>query len=818
MMIERLLRWSYVRRKPTLVAVALLFGVSLLLVARVSFDANVVKLLPRQGPAVRAFEAYLTHFGTFDALYLVFEVPEGTHVEDAEDLIDHYVAELRKAPEIASVDAELFDDVKDWNYLSERALLLLGAPAAGAALDRLTPEAMTYALTRARETLAVSSPEVKAYIQQDPLGLLPLLRDRLGAARAIANLDPTQRGYVSADGRSRLVIAKPVRPPFDTAFCKRLFARLSAVEAAARKAAAAEAESQGSPSPLPVSVAVAGGYRISIEAEGIIRREMIVNSLSSLAAILLLVFVALRTFWIFLYGAAPLLLAGLLTLGIVGLGGPLSPVAGGSFAMLFGLGVDGIVILYLRFLEERHAGAGPEEAFGRSAGTASAVLLAYVTTAATFLALLVVDFPILDELGMLVGVGILACSALVLLLLPGLVGFTRPARSRPVETVWLGRLVERRGRAILVCGLLLTIGLGAAASRLQINLSLERLQARTAGTELERELADRFSLPRDIVIAIGEGPVLEPLLASASSLSAAVAQALPEIGLSSPHALLPPASEQALVGDVLAQRQLDSATVTANLERAAASAGFRPGVLRPFGARLPAMLDPSTRLTYEGLVEHGLSPLISRFVARTPQGFLVAVYLYPKDAAAIDRLSAIVRRSAPSFHLTGIPLVNRELAESFAPQFLTGLTVGLIAVTVLIFAVFRNVRDTLLAFLPTAIGVVWSAGLLALAGVVLDLFSLFAVMTFIGIATDYAVHLIHRFSIEGTRPASAAVASTGAGILLASCTTLIGFGSLVNSSYGPLRSFGITSVATICSCMVATLLVLPALLQEMKRS
>jgi uncharacterized protein len=815
MMIERLLRWSYVRRKAVLVLISLLLVVSAVLVARVSFDANIVKLLPRRGRAVRSFDAYLTHFGTFDALYVVFEVPNGSQIGDAEDLIGLYVAELRKAPEIASVDAELFDDVKDWNYLLERELLLLGAPAAGTALVRLSPEAMADALTRARETLALSSPEVKAYIQQDPLGLLPILRDRLQGTRALASFDPTQRGYVSADGRSRLIIAKPVRPPFDTAFCKRLFGRLSQVEAAARKAA--EPGGGETADRLPVTVEVAGGYRISLEAERVIRREMIVNSLSSLFALLLLVYATVRTFWIFLYGAVPLLLAGLITLGVNGLGGPLSPVAGGSSAMLFGLGVDGVVLLYLRYLEERHAGLGPEDALGRAAGTASGILLAYTTTAATFFALLVVDFPILDELGMLIGVGILACATLLLVLLPCLVGFTGTKRTRVVSTVWLGGIVERHGRAILAGAVVMTIGLGAAATRLHLNPSLEKLQTRTAGTDVERTLADRFSLPRDIVIALGEGPALDPLLESASRLSAAAARDLPSVALSAPDVLLPSAAEQDRVSELVARAQLDSGAVAANLERAAVAAGFRPGVLQPFVARLPAMLNPSTRLTYEGLVGHGLTPLVSRFVAHTPQGYLVAVYMYPKTTADLGRLEAVVRSHAPSFQLTGIPLVNRELAESVAPQFATGVGVGLLVVTVLILVAFRNVRDTLLAFLPTVIGLVWSAGMLSLAGVEIDLFSLFAAMTFIGIATDYAVHMLYRYSIEGTRPVSAVVATTGAGVLLAGGTTLIGFGSLVNSSYGPLRSFGIASVATIVSCLVASLLVLPALLQEMKR-
>jgi predicted RND superfamily exporter protein len=816
-MIERLLRWSYVRRRTVLVAATVLAAVSALLVARVSFDANIVKLLPRRGPAVRSFDAYLEHFGTFDHVYVVFEVPPGSRISDGEDLVDRYVEELRKAPEIASVDAELFDDVKDWNYLFERELLLLGRPAAATALSRLSPNAMADALSRSRDLLAMSSPEVKAYVQQDPLGLLPLLRDRLAGGRGLVSFDPTQKGYVSGDGRSRLVIAKPVRPPFDAAFCKRLFARLATVEAAARAAAAADSDSSSEAGLPQVTVKVAGGYRIALEAERVISRELIVNSAGSLVGLLLLVLVVFRSFWVLLYGAVPLLLAAMLTLGLNGLGGSLSPIAGGSSAMLFGLGIDGVVLIYLRYLEERAAGFNAEDAFGRSAGTASSVVLAYASTAATFFAVLVVDFPSLHDLGLLIGVGILACCGLLLTLLPALVGFTQPSQIRPVTTAWLGRFVERHGRSILVFSVVLTVGLGAAASRLRLNTSLDRLQAHTAGTELEREVADRFSLPRDVILALGQGPTLDPLLESAHRLSVAAARDLPSIIISSPDTVLPPAAEQEQVGDLLKQAHLDSAVVAADLEREAAAEGFRPGALRPFTERLHTMLDPSTRLTYDGLAGHGLSPLVSRYVAPTPQGFLVAVYLYSRNPADLDRLTAVLQSAAPSFHLTGVPVVNRELADRFAPQFLTGLMVGLLLVAFLAYVVFRNVGNILLAFLPTALGFIWSAGLLALAGVEIDLFSMFAALTFIGIATDYAVYVIYRHSIEGTRSMRAVLTTTGAGVLVACGTTLIGFGSLIGSSYGPLRSFGITSVATIASCLVSSLLVLPALLQETRR-
>ena len=310
-----------------------------------------------------------------------------------------------------------------------------------------------------------------------------MLRDKLGRGRSLVEFDPAKRGYVSRDGRSRLVIAKPVRPPFDTDFCKRLFSRLAEIEASSRSAAGAEDEGGGWPrGAADVTVQAVGGYRIALDAERVIRREMVVNSASSLVALLLLVFVVFRTPWILLYGTVPLVLAALLTLGVNGLRGPLSPATSGASAMLFGLGIDGIVLLYLRYMEEREHGFSETEAIARSSGTATSIVLAYGTTAATFLALVLLDFPSLEDLGRLVGLGILVCCALVLTLVPALIRVTAPkAGGRAIVSAWLGRLVERRGRGILVAAGVVTLVLGASASRLRLDTSLDRLKTRTRG-------------------------------------------------------------------------------------------------------------------------------------------------------------------------------------------------------------------------------------------------------------------------------------------------------------------------------------------------
>jgi hypothetical protein len=93
-------------------AAALIGGV---LISRLSFDANVLRLLPRDVPTVQAFERFLLNFGSLDQLYVVFESEDP--IAGHSDVVDAYIERLRKAPEIESVDAALFEEGKDWTYL-----------------------------------------------------------------------------------------------------------------------------------------------------------------------------------------------------------------------------------------------------------------------------------------------------------------------------------------------------------------------------------------------------------------------------------------------------------------------------------------------------------------------------------------------------------------------------------------------------------------------------------------------------------------------------------------------------------------------------
>jgi predicted RND superfamily exporter protein len=94
---------------------------------------------------------------------------------------------------------------------------------------------------------------------------------------------------------------------------------------------------------------------------------------------------------------------------------------------------------------------------------------------------------------------------------------------------------------------------------------------------------------------------------------------------------------------------------------------------------------------------------------------------------------------------------------------------------------------------------------------------MFAAVTCIGIAVDYGIYVLHRYANEADGDVRAVLTRTGAAIMIACLTALVGFASLVNSSYGPLRVFGTVSAVTLICCLAASLLLLPALLVQMEK-
>ena len=661
--------------------------------------------------------------------------------------------------------------------------------------------------------LAVPSPAIASMVRHDPLGLYDLLREQLGGAQAGINLGVTEGGYVSSDLRSRLLIAKPPQPPFDADFSRALMTRLDALRGemsqhAAATGAAADPEEERP----PLQVQFAGGHRIAVETESVIRRESILNTVGSLALILPLLFLVFRSPWLVLVGSIPSALSLVLALGMLGFAGAtLSTAATASSAMLFGLGVDGVVLLYVGYTLAVRAGAEPAAAIDGLGGPASSMLLGMWTTAATFYGLTFVDFPSLEQLGTLIGHSMVLCGILTLVLVPAFLPRRRPARparslSMPRFAAWVDRRHSSDSRR------------GARRDRSPGCRRNPAAHQSDAGSTAVRDARRRTSPAHRADVRVArrclcrDGERNEPARSCWNRTSGST-----------------PTSRARCPEWPCRRRRRCSPRKRRRIgaERWFVRRGF-PRPPRPRHSWRPKRQKDSSRdlsirfgsgslrcsspvdLTYEGYVAHGLADLIGRFVARVDDRWLLATYAFPSRPEEVAALETRVREADPTATLTGLPLVNRELADRFLPQFAKGLAIGTVIVVALVFMAFRNWRLSLLSLAPTAVGIVWAAGALALAGIALDLFALFAVVTLVGIGVDYGVHVVHRYRERGD--SRQAVEELAPVILVAAAITLLGYGTLVTSSYPPLRSIGLVSAVSIVTLAAASLFVLPAIL------
>ena len=815
-LVSAVVAWAHRRRLIVagLVVVALL--IALEGTRRLSFDADVLSLLPRDNRVIQTFRTFLARFGTLDQLYVVFTAPEGHAIGEYSDEISAWVERLHRAPEIARVDAGVVDRDRDVGWLADHQLLVLHDRVLDAALHRLTPDGIGDAVAARRELLAMPSPEMAALVRQDPAGLLDLLRDALGGAQAGFSMGISADGYVTKDGHGRLVMARPKRPPYDAEFSRALDARLREIEAAMAAAAASHPDAADEEPHPPLRVQFAGGHRIAVETEAVIKRESVLNTVGSLVVILPLLFIVFRSAWLVTVGSLPSLLSLVVVLGAIGFtGASLSAAATGAAAMMFGLGVDGVVLLYVAYILAR-AEHPDTDVPAAIAGPSSSMLLGMWTTAATFYGLMFVDFPSLQQLGRLLGHSMVACGILTLVMVPALLP-RRPPR-RPIAALLMPRLaawIVRRRNLVLAASVVLTCVLGIAATRIRINPTLDRLRSVTEAAQLEATIGSAFGLPSDVYVVLAEGPALEPLLETNERLAQRLAAELPDMAVQPPTRLLPSAASQARTVARIGQAHVSTEGVSAALEHARVASDFTPGAFDPFVQRLPRMLDSSERITYDGYVAHGFGDLLDRLVVRNTQTWTLATYVFPSGPGQTSQVQRIVEEVDPTQTLTGLTLVNRELARGFLPQFVKGLTIGTLIVVALVVAAFRDWRLSMYALLPTALGLIWAAGALAIAGVELDLFAVFAVVTFVGIGVDYGIHLVHRFQERGD--AERATSELAPVILVAAAITMAGYGTLVWSSYPPLRSIGIVSAVSVVTLAAASVLVLPALLLTGRR-
>ncbi|HJX28486.1 MAG TPA: hypothetical protein VJ885_11270, partial [Thermoanaerobaculia bacterium] len=124
-LLQRLALWARRRYRTVFIAFGLLLLVSAVLISRLSFNTDMLSVLPREDPAVRTYVETLQDFGSNTYMLVAIRIPEGAVVDPYETLADRLAERLGKLPELKSVQHRIGDPQELLQTFYPKALLFL---------------------------------------------------------------------------------------------------------------------------------------------------------------------------------------------------------------------------------------------------------------------------------------------------------------------------------------------------------------------------------------------------------------------------------------------------------------------------------------------------------------------------------------------------------------------------------------------------------------------------------------------------------------------------------------------------------------------
>lgn len=540
-------------------------------------------------------------------------------------------------------------------------------------------------------------------------------------------------------------------------------------------------------------------------------------------------------------------------------------------SILIGVGVDFGVHVLTRYNEARGDGENVQDAVHIAMMFCTPnVFISALTSATAFIAVTAFDFLGLAQLGLIAGAGILLCAMAMLTFLPALFlkADTSPNDAdKPTRAVRLRFLNPLLERPVLVLSELALFTLIAAPGLIKVfatpfNYNLLELQSKNLESVfyeqriieksdtstwyaafLTRDLAQVQRITQQLKTTPGVGEIKSILTVLPSeqqekiALLTKTASVLGTATIATPLAPDPQKlvislknMEQALEN---LEEKLFAAGATAELKqlsktldsvRSALAQLETPNAatelhLAQIQNRVHADLSGGLALLNRWLATKAIKPadlppaIKQSFIGQDGQYQVMAspagnVWDWP----TMERFIKEMRKIDPT--VTGVVVSTYEGARLMRETFMKAALLTLILVISLLWLFSRNLTYVGLSLLPLAVGLVWLLELMGWLGIQFNLANFFAIPILIAISVQGGVSLIARWKLQETD--TLFQTSTPSAIMLTFSTTMIGFGGLLIAHHRGLASLGAIMVLGSLTILLATLLIVPTILQLIK--
>ncbi len=189
---------------------------------------------------------------------------------------------------------------------------------------------------------------------------------------------------------------------------------------------------------------------------------------------------------------------------------------------------------------------------------------------------------------------------------------------------------------------------------------------------------------------------------------------------------------------------------------------------------------------------------------------------YVEDIRAYEREHLASKNIRVGF--AGDVVVSQTLIEAIVTTQVQSLLISLLGILVVSSLLNRSILWGALCVLPCGLAVLLNFAFMGWSGMPLGVAtSMFAGMT-LGIGVDFAIHFTDRFRMERREKSveaaiAEALAVTGPAIIIDALTIALGFGVMTLSQVPANARLGLLVLASIVSCSVITLVLLPCVLR-----
>jgi hopanoid biosynthesis associated RND transporter like protein HpnN len=189
------------------------------------------------------------------------------------------------------------------------------------------------------------------------------------------------------------------------------------------------------------------------------------------------------------------------------------------------------------------------------------------------------------------------------------------------------------------------------------------------------------------------------------------------------------------------------------------------------------------------------------------------IQIFPKqDLNNLDNLETFiteVQTIAPE--TTDLPIMYWESMKEVIAAFQQAIIIALITIALLLYAIRRNVTDTLLVMTPLILAGLFTMASAVATGTPINFANIIALPLLLGLGVDNGIHMVEKLHHSLSEEQNIYQSSTARAMFYGALTTASSFAGLAFSPHQGIASMGLIITIGIFWIMICTFIILPAL-------